>query len=369
MPLVPEPAKTYIVLRSFHLGEITLSLSAGAQLLFDGNTLVYRGKQYNCPSLSRAILAKLVVEDDGTYEVSTPQPVERPRPNIVVQNQQDLIVAKVRLPEHEGITAAKVVRTSEDVARSVGTPANRKVIVADQQVVGTAGMPKAAKAPVAPQAQPDRAALAAQGGTVVTKVKDRAQALLEQEGVVLKSGTRVIADASDGTVVGRVKSNEQREADSAAAQRAKSASARVAMLSSPEERTPEEDAEFKENLARALAKRAGSRPQPPPPPTLVDPKAPAKPTSIARPAAKTIKVAEVVEAEEAEMAAAEAADAKESLPADYPQFNRFTDRINWIAAKIELGPEGVEIAKLIYRLSNEKFRAHMAASFETIDFE
>jgi hypothetical protein len=368
--------KSYIVLKSFHLGEVVQNLSSGDTLKFDGNNLDYKGRRYNAPSLQRAIAARLVVEDDGSYEVRKTEPVApaRPKPKVVVENMDDNIVGKVhvQLPDNLPATTTKTAKappkTPEQAARA---PQPRQVVVEDQKIVGVAKPTKPAQRVEQPAGLAEQNASAK---VVNARVTDRAQQLLEAEGVSLRPGVKVVADASEGVVVGRVKSLEEREEElrrnQAEASRARaemiSANSREAASATPT-RTPEEEAAFQADLQRALARRPGQVSPKTPPPSRVDPnERPARPAATKT--ATTIVTDETVVEAEPEVDVVDSG--KDTLPAGYPQYNQFSSRVEWLRARLaEDEAAGTEIARRVYRLSNDRFKAHLAAAMMEIDFE
>lgn len=130
----------YVVMRSFHMGEITLNLSAGERLSIEGKILtrLKTGETYTVEGFSMLVKAQLVVEDTGdiTFERAEKVPVvERPKMPIIVDREAQ-IVAKVKLPTK----VAGRTKTTQEVAKLTGKTASRHEVFADQIVVGQASV-------------------------------------------------------------------------------------------------------------------------------------------------------------------------------------------------------------------------------------
>lgn len=324
--------KGYVVTRGFHLGEVTLNLSSGDKLKYDGATLDYRGKTYSAPSLQRAIQARLVALDDGHAEVEKKreEPVAKPKPRVIIEDQENLVVAKVRLPE-ETNSLRSARKSTEETARTTAQNTPRRVVMEDQRVVGQVKHRDPAKAVTKASSEAPK------------PKRDPTQELLRAEGVTPpgeKRGYEIIdASHQEGRIVGRVKSIEEREADLRANHEAglRTRASQAASASSSDEMTPEERDAFNRDLEIAKAKREG--------------RAPIKTAA---------KAAPKVEAEPS---------SKEAFPDGYPQYNRFPERLKWCKDRVENDSDvGVEDVKVIYRLSNDRFREFLKSEFPDIDF-
>ena len=336
--------KPYIIVKSFHLGEAVLNLTMGDQVMYDGATMTYKGKTVNAPSLARAIQARLLIPDNGTNTIKkAAAPAPKPAMKVLIEDQENMVVAQIRLPEHAA--GMKIVRpNTETVAKTTAETATRRVVTEDQRVVGSAKPPP--KQTRASLVSGDDGSLAEQNAdaTVVrTKVSNLAQELLRAEGVVLGSkGQEIIsADSSEGVVVGKVKSLEQRKAE--LEQNSRAASVAIATASRDDMMTADEREAFNRDLELAKAKREGRAP------------VGAKAAPVERPKPQTIQ--KTAAAEPVKKGAI-----PDGFPEGYPYYNRVEVRIQWCK-------DNFEHVKLIYTLSNEKFRAQLKVDFPDVDFE
>ena len=337
----------YVVMRNFHMGEITQNLTAGERLAFDGTTMtrLKDGTTYQISSLSLPIRARLIIEDDGTQEFKPASQVraepKRPTLPVDIQNDDERIVATISLPDK---VAGQNKRSTEEVAKTTGETAQRRIISEEQRVVGRAGRQASpgvavvdtAEASAIAQAQEAEAEVVA--STSSDRMKKAMDDALRAEGFgpqVTGGGMEIISDQSEGVEVAKIESLEDRKArlkQAAIEERKALAEARNS------EPTEDEQAALADDIRLALAKRAGQAPT----------------------AASKVRTASVSEGEPDSDGLNEF-----GYPVGYPHNAHWRKRVEWC----ENNSTNPTRLRAVYAKSTESFQSRLVKTFPAVDFE
>jgi len=329
MPNTEADMKKYVVVRAFHLGEANLNLAVGESVQFDGHTVLIEktNATHAAPSFRLATLAGHAVEDDGTVTFEKPKPVERPTPNVIVEDHEDMVVAQINLPnEVKADGTTRQMKSTEETAKAASAPP--RVIVDEQRVVAPAGRdarrgqgPRAAVVSDAEAAE-TAAEQQADAKVVTAGTKDRVKELLAAEGITNDpvGSTPVVVDGDEGVVVGKVKSYEEREAE------LKENARKGRITAADLQTTPEEQAALAADIELAKAKREGR--------------------------VVTASQAPNIETQD------------NGYPAGFPHNDHWVRRMKWC----EGNADNAAALKLVYDLSTDAFKNRMKQNFPTIDF-
>lgn len=344
-------APEYVVVRKFHLGGADLNLSVGERVSFDGNNILRHktGKTHEVPSFTLAIQARHVVQDTGDVEFKPRSEVlassARPAPKVIVEDREERVVGRITLPNQNN---ERRTQSTEEVARTTAETAQRRVVVADQRVVGRADVRTRPSGPVTVSSAEASATAQQQAEEArpvgrVSRAQSVLNDMLRQEGLRVDdlSGRSdaqvpVIMDASEGEVVGRVKSLDERKADLV-----KNGGAVAEAYRDPK-MTEEQKAALEEDTKKALAKRAGVS------------------KTATEEVAEEAVVEEVVEADVAELELNEL-----GYPVDFPHNDHWRVRLQWCVDRAD------QIAALqaIYANSTSGFRNQLQKAIPSVAFE
>lgn len=335
--------KQYVVVRPFHLGEVTLNLRVGDRLRFDGNTVFLErtNREYDAPTLEYAVKAGHVVTDDGTIQLERPKPITPPldAPKIIIQDRDEQVVAEINLPEQD-VPKVKTAKPPEEMlGRKVakGRPVDRDqfVIERDRDPVAPAGpsIVTAAEANAAVEEQEHEARVVGN----VSRVQEKLNEAMRAEGIGpnIRSddATMVIHAEGDVQVVGRIKSLEERQAS---LRQNQTEGMRGRMHDKPLD--DDQQRALNDDIQLALAKRTGKAPTP------------------------RVKKASV----EATSESQEGMVLDDfGYPAGFPRNEHWRIRLQWCKEH----ENEVEKLRIVYTKSTSEFRKQMAGAFPDIRFE
>jgi len=224
------------------------------------------GTTHQVSGFSMLNRAGLIVEDDGTQDfvpaASAPKAPQQPTMPVIVEDHDDMIVATIRLPEKVN---GRNRKSTEETAKTTAATTKPRIITEEQRVVGKANIRTipvrrsvvAAEEAEALKAQQETEKVAVAGDKMKTAI-DQA---MKAEGFgpkVTGGGMAIISDQSEGVVVAKIESLDDRKArlkTAAVEERRAIADSRV-----NEEHTEEDAAALADDIRLALAKRAGQAP-------------------------------------------------------------------------------------------------------------
>ena len=342
-----QETKEFVVVRNFHMGEITESLSAGERLQFDGQNMirVSNGKRYQVNTFPLLVKGRLIAEDDGTVEFKPAAQVKPRQPTlaVIIEDHNELVVADIKLPNK---IAGRDRKPTEEIALSK-TIENSKIIYDEQRVVGKANVRTASK-PQPAIAKPSRMAIIEQeeDARPVRRIQNAQNTLtsaLQAEGIgpLTKTGTNIISDTSDGIVIAKVKSYEERKAELA-----KAAVDERRALAEPIIVTEEEQMALQDDIRLALAKRAGQ-----------------VPSGVRTSSVKPVPSEKIEEADDVveEIPTASGTLKLDSMgfPIGFPRNDHWKKRIDWCKAN----RDNIDALRIIYTKSTDSFKSQMNTTF------
>jgi len=341
----------YVVMRDFHMGEIVQNLTAGERLTFDGTSMtrLRDGAIYQVSGFSMLTRARLIVEDDGTQDFvsvsNAPKTPRQPTMPVIVEDHDNMIVAKIKLPEKVN---GRNRKSTEEVAKTTAETTTPRVIVDEQRVVARAGRDVSPRSAVVDEAE---AIKASQDAEVVANTGDRMKTAMDEamkaEGFgpkVTGGGMKIISDLSEGVVVAKIESLDDRKArlkqDAIKARLKQAATEERKSLAedSTTETSEDEAAALADDIRLALAKRAGQAPT----------------------AASKVRTASLVEGEPDSDGLN-----KFGYPEGFPHEAHWRKRLDWCKKNSTNKTRLIAV----YAKSTESFRTQLEKNFPDVNFK